>query len=135
MTVNPLCRLCCKENETISHIVSGCEQLAGTKYTKGHNKICQYLHWCIMQDNKVPVNPNWQWHKPKPATIITSHLLITYDMTQKVEVTVTANLPDIVILDEKRKKALIIDITIPMDINMIKAAASKYKKYRDLEIA
>jgi len=25
--VNPLCRLCCKENETILHIISGCEMI------------------------------------------------------------------------------------------------------------
>ena len=46
-----------------------------------------------------------------------------------------ANRPDIVVLDEKEGRALFIDVTIPMDINMIKAAAGKYKKYRDLEFA
>eukprot|EP00957_Ditylum_brightwellii_P193944 14770180-Ditylum_brightwellii.AAC.1 len=75
-----------------------------------------------MQDNNVPDNPNWQKHEPKPATLITNQLLVTYDMTQKVEHEVAANCPDIVILDEKEKKALIIDITIPMSINTMKAA-------------
>eukprot|EP00957_Ditylum_brightwellii_P036394 2755427-Ditylum_brightwellii.AAC.1 len=56
--VNLIYRLCCKENKTISHIVSGYKLLAGTKYTAWYNKVCQYLHWCIMQDNNVPVNPN-----------------------------------------------------------------------------
>eukprot|EP00957_Ditylum_brightwellii_P037509 2836682-Ditylum_brightwellii.AAC.1 len=32
--VDPLFNLCCKENDTISHIVSRCEMLAGTKSTK-----------------------------------------------------------------------------------------------------
>eukprot|EP00957_Ditylum_brightwellii_P102856 7837927-Ditylum_brightwellii.AAC.1 len=121
--VNPLCRLCCKENATISHIVSGSKLLAGTKYTEQHNKICQYLHWCIMQDNNVHVNPIWQRHKKKPVTLITNQWLVTYDMTQEVEGAVVTNCPDIVILDEKEKKAPIIDVMIPMDINMIKAAA------------
>eukprot|EP00957_Ditylum_brightwellii_P065961 5002415-Ditylum_brightwellii.AAC.1 len=65
--VYPLCRLCRKENKTISHIVSWCEMLVGTKYTKQHNKICQYLHWCILEDSHIPVNANWQKHKPKPV--------------------------------------------------------------------
>ena len=33
------------------------------------------------------------------------------------------------------KTALFIDVTVPMDINMVKAMAEKYEKYRDLEIA
>ena len=80
-----------------------------------------------MQDNNVHVNLNCQWHKPKPVTLITNQLLVTYDMTQEVESAVTENCTDIVILDEKEKKALIIDVMIPMDINMIKAAQVSIK--------
>eukprot|EP00957_Ditylum_brightwellii_P208747 15358768-Ditylum_brightwellii.AAC.1 len=65
--------------------------LAGIKYTKQHSKVCQYLHWCILQDYNISVNPNWQKHKPKPATLISNQLPVT-------------------------------DTTVPMDINMIKAA-------------
>eukprot|EP00957_Ditylum_brightwellii_P144721 11024557-Ditylum_brightwellii.AAC.1 len=99
--VNQICRLCCKANKTISHIVRGCKLLAGTNYTECHNKK----------------------HKSKQTTLITNQLLVTYDMTQDVENMVEANRPYIVVLDEKEKKAFIIDITIPMDINMMKAAA------------
>eukprot|EP00957_Ditylum_brightwellii_P013990 1055577-Ditylum_brightwellii.AAC.2 len=121
--VNPLCCLCHKKNETTSHIVSGCKMLAGTKYTKQHNKICQYLHWCIFQDYNIAVNPNWRKHKPKSATLISNQLSVTYGMTQEVDKTIEANRPDIIVLDEKQRKALFIDVTVPMDINMIKAAA------------
>eukprot|EP00957_Ditylum_brightwellii_P152432 11604012-Ditylum_brightwellii.AAC.1 len=99
--VNPLCCLCCKENEMILHIVSGCEILAGTKYTKQHNKVCQYLHWCTLQDYNIAVNPNWQKYELKPATLISNQLTVTYDMTQEVDNTVKANRLDIVVLDEK----------------------------------
>ena len=58
-----------------------------------------------------------------------------YDMTQKVNHAVSANRPDLVILDEEQKTALLIDVTCPMDINMVSAAAKKHQKYRDLEIA
>eukprot|EP00957_Ditylum_brightwellii_P069813 5301295-Ditylum_brightwellii.AAC.1 len=97
--------------------------LAGTKYTKQHIKICQYLHWCILQDYNVAVNPNWRKHKPNPATLISNQLSVTYDMTQEVDNVVKVNRHDIVVLDEKEHKALIIDATILMDINMIKATA------------
>eukprot|EP00957_Ditylum_brightwellii_P119058 9081040-Ditylum_brightwellii.AAC.1 len=121
--VDPLCHLCCKENETISHIVIGCEMLVGTKYTKRHNKIYQYLHWCIFQDHNIPVNPNWWKHKPKPVVLISNQVSVTYGLKQEVDNAVEANRPDIVVLDEKECRALIIDVTAPMDINMIKVAA------------
>eukprot|EP00957_Ditylum_brightwellii_P124197 9467563-Ditylum_brightwellii.AAC.1 len=119
--VNRICRLHCKENKTIYHIGSGCKLLAGTKYIKHHDKVCQYLCWCILQDKNVHINPNWWKHKPKLATLVTNQLLITHDMTQEVESAVEANCPDIVNLNEKEGK----DVTFPMDINMIKAAADK----------
>eukprot|EP00957_Ditylum_brightwellii_P212029 15366879-Ditylum_brightwellii.AAC.1 len=43
--------------------------------------------------------------------------------TQEVENAVEANRPDIVVLYKKECKALTIDVTIPMDIKIIKAAA------------
>eukprot|EP00957_Ditylum_brightwellii_P191552 14584718-Ditylum_brightwellii.AAC.2 len=45
-------------------------------------------------------------------------------MTQEVENIVEANTSDIVVLDKKEYKALIIDVTVPMDINMSKTAAA-----------
>eukprot|EP00957_Ditylum_brightwellii_P089728 6833997-Ditylum_brightwellii.AAC.1 len=97
--------------------------LTGPKYTKQHNKICQYLHWCILQDYNIAINHNWWKHKPKPVTLISNQLSVTYDMTQEVDTAVKANRPDIVVLDEKEHRALFIDVMVPMDINMIKAAA------------
>eukprot|EP00957_Ditylum_brightwellii_P048635 3690622-Ditylum_brightwellii.AAC.1 len=126
--VDSLCQLCRKENKTISHIVSSCEMLAGTKYTKRHNKICQYLHWCFLQDYNIPINPNWWKHKPKPAVLISNQVLVTYDLKQEVDNAVEANRPDIVVLNEKECRALIIYVTVPMDINMIKAAAAPPKE-------
>eukprot|EP00957_Ditylum_brightwellii_P186710 14216981-Ditylum_brightwellii.AAC.1 len=74
-------------------------------------------------DYNIAVNPNWRKHKPKPAMLISNQLPVTYDMTQEVDNAVKANRPDIVVLDKKECKALIIDVIVPMDINMIKAAA------------
>eukprot|EP00957_Ditylum_brightwellii_P111404 8496709-Ditylum_brightwellii.AAC.1 len=37
--------------------------------------------------------------------------------------------------DKGKKTTLLIDVTYPMDINMVTAAAKKHQKYHDLEIA
>ena len=47
---NTKCRLCKVQNETITHIFSGCKMLAGTQYMYMHNQAAKYLHWNILSD-------------------------------------------------------------------------------------
>ena len=43
---SPRCRMCDRENETVSHIVSECTQLAQNEYKKcHHDKIAAIIHW------------------------------------------------------------------------------------------
>eukprot|EP00957_Ditylum_brightwellii_P012608 952995-Ditylum_brightwellii.AAC.1 len=117
--VNPLCCMC------------------GTKYTEWHNKVCTYLHWCILKDVQRHVVPNWQQHMAAetPSICLEDGNTLMYNMKQCVYHAVTANRPNIAILDKKKKMALLIIVTCPMDVNMITAAATKHKKCCDLEIA
>ena len=39
------CRMCSQQEETVDHIVSGCEVLAKTEYISRHNNAAAYLHW------------------------------------------------------------------------------------------
>eukprot|EP00957_Ditylum_brightwellii_P149603 11392041-Ditylum_brightwellii.AAC.1 len=118
--VNPLCHLCGKHNETIPHIASGCVMLRSTKYVERHNKVYKYLHLCVLQNEGRSVVPNWKQHKAEetPFICLGTGRTLMYDMTQKVDHAVSANYPDIVILDEEKKTALLINVTCPMDINM-----------------
>eukprot|EP00957_Ditylum_brightwellii_P011904 897088-Ditylum_brightwellii.AAC.1 len=105
--------------------------LCGTKYTKRHNKTCAYLHWCILQDEGRALVPNWRQHKAKKtlSIFLKEGCALMYNMKQRVNHGVIANHPEIVYLDKKKKKVLLIDVTCPMDVNMITAAATKHNKY------
>eukprot|EP00957_Ditylum_brightwellii_P013029 984102-Ditylum_brightwellii.AAC.1 len=78
--------------------------LAGVSSWQAPNIQCNTIRYANMQGNNIPVNPNWQQYKPKPVTLITNQLLVSYNMTQEMEGTVAAICPAIVILDEKEKK-------------------------------
>ena len=39
-----LCRLCNEQQETVEHIVTGCNMLCGKLYLHRHNLICTYIH-------------------------------------------------------------------------------------------
>ena len=99
---SPLCRLCKEKPETISHIISGCKCLAGTKYTNRHDKVGKYIHWNLLRDRGVDVCKEWFKHEPQKViecedtTIMWDHPLIT---DKKVH----ANRPDITIHKKKRR--------------------------------
>ena len=44
------CRMRSQHEETVNHILSGCEVLAITEYITKHNKAAAYLHWRIYHD-------------------------------------------------------------------------------------
>ena len=51
--VESKCRMCSQHEETVDHILSGCEVLAKTEYITRHNKAAAYLHWRICQDYNI----------------------------------------------------------------------------------
>eukprot|EP00957_Ditylum_brightwellii_P080483 6121993-Ditylum_brightwellii.AAC.1 len=127
--VNLLCCLCGKYNETTPHTASGCDMLRGTKYVECHNKVYKCLHWCVLQDEGQAVVPNWYQHKADetPSICLGAGRTLMYNMTQRVDRAVSANHPDLVLLDEEKQTALLIDVTCSIYINMVTVAAKKHK--------
>ena len=62
--VDPKCRVCDKYIETIDHLVPGCHMLALTEYLNQHDKLGQYIHWCLCKNFALPHEGNWYEHKP-----------------------------------------------------------------------
>ena len=130
---SPMCRLCREHPETINHIVSGCKCLAGTKYTVRHDKIGTYIHWCILREMGVQVCEEWFKHTPE-KTVEHEGVIVMWDLPIITGKNIGANRPDITIHDKNQKKALLIDFSVPCDINIVNKTAEKLTKYKELEV-
>ena len=126
------CRICKKTDETIFHILSGCDSLAKREYFVRHNAVCKYLHFVISQTYNLPCGKNWYMHEPKEV-ISTKDVDILYDRVIKTDIEVGANRPDIVVKDLNSKKAYIIDVACPCDLNIHKTEGTKVAKYIGLK--
>ena len=94
--VESKCRMCSQHEETVDHIVSGCEVLAKTEYISGNDKAAAYLHWNICQDHDIEVIDKWYEHKPESVTPNKdSKITIMWDMPVNTDRTITTNRPDI----------------------------------------
>ena len=133
--IDSKCRMCADKEETIDHIVSGCEILAKTEYLERHNKAARYLHWNICKDLGIEVKD--QWYKHEPETVIHNHdnnITVLWDMPIHTDRHIAANRPDIVIKDSTQAICKIIDMTVPSDRNIAIKELEKKSKYKDLEI-
>ena len=94
--VDPKCRLCDENIETIDHIISGCSKLAATEYVTRHDRIGQeHLHWNICCHYEIPHPRNWYEHHPQPVT--EGDNVTIWDFTIHTDRQINANRPDIVV--------------------------------------
>ena len=124
------CRICRDKSsdETIYHILAGCDSLAKREYFVRHNAICKYLHFVICKAYNQPCGKNWYAHEPKEV-ITDKDVDILYDQVLHTDQEMGANRPDLVVKDKKARKTYIIDVSCPCDTNIYKMEATKVAKY------
>ena len=93
--------------------------LCGTKYLFQHNKICKYIHWCILKDLNFNVPPTWHAHVPETTTVI-GDTKVFWDYSIPTDKKVYHNRPDITIFETKKKEVQFIDVTVPSCRNITK---------------
>ena len=88
--------MCSQYEETVDHIISGCEVLAKTEYISRHDKAAAYLHWNIYQDHDIEVIDKWYEHKPESVTHNKDEkITIMWDRPVNTDRTITADRQDI----------------------------------------
>ena len=133
--VESKCRMCSQHEETVDHIVSGCEVLAKTEYISRHNNAAAYLHWSICKYHDLKITDKCYQHTPE--TVMhnkDNNLTITWDMPVNTDRTITANRPDIIVKDSVNSTCKLIDMTVPSDRNIVLKEIEKKSKYKDLEL-
>ncbi|XP_017786493.1 PREDICTED: uncharacterized protein LOC108569451, partial [Nicrophorus vespilloides] len=128
LDVDSKCRVCNKNDETVSHII------APTEYTHRHNKIATYLHWSIVKELGQQVPEHWYDHQPAPV-VEREDVVVMYDEAVITDRTIGANRPDIIIHNKREKRCTLIDVSVPADANIAAKEVEKRCKYKDLEIA
>ena len=125
--------MCSQHEETVDHIVSGCEVLAKTEYISRHNNAAAYLHWSICKDHDIEITDKWYEHEPE--TVIhnkDNNITIMWDMP--VNTDRTANRPGIIVKDSVNSTCKLIEWTVPSDRNIALKEIERKSKYKDLEL-
>ena len=126
--------MCTEADETVNHLVAGCQKLAASEYLQRHNKVAAALHLEICRHYSIPTPEQQPWlHKPETVNE-NEQVKILWDFEVRTDRIITARRPDIIVIDKQEKTAKIIDVAIPLDKNIRGKEAEKVQKYQDLKI-
>ena len=126
------CRLCHQSLETIDHVISACSALAAKKYVERHSSIVRCLHWALSRHHGVPdVGADHHRHTLKPV-VYGRGVRILWEFTVPTARPLGANRPDLVLVDDVARCVKLIDVSVPLDCNIVQKAAEKVIKYAPL---
>ena len=131
--ISPLCRLCGKSNETISHITSECPTLAQNQYKCWrHDEVARILHWKLCQKWGFESAETWYNHKPE-CVLENDDCKMLWDFPIQTDKEMEHNKPDITVVDKKNKVTLLIDPTCPFDTRISQKEQEKNTNYNPLK--
>ena len=123
---SPLCRLCGKKCESVQHLVCGCEKLAEKEYKRRHDNVAKEVQWDFCKKNGLEHTEKWYKHVPE-GVVQNEEIKVQCDNV------IEARRPDIIVIDKKERKRIIIDIAKPADVRVGEKEREKVGKYQDLK--
>ena len=129
---SPLCRLCGRKGESVQHLVCGCEKLPQKEYKRRHDNVAKKVHWDFCKKNELEHTEKWYEHVPE-GVVENEEVKVLWDINVQCDNVIEARRPDIIVIDKKERKGLIIDIAVPADVRVEEKEREKVEKYQDLK--
>ena len=120
-----------EKSESVQHLVSGCEKLAQKEYKRGHNNVAKKVHWDLCKKNGLEHTEKWYEHIPEGA-VGNEEVKVLRDINVQCDM-IEARRPDIILIDKKKQKGIIINIAVPVDVRAGENEREKMEKYQELK--
>ena len=127
------CRKCKGFPETVSHLVSGCPNLAQLEFKTRHDRVGLRVYWELCR--KFNIRCSDRWFKETPDKIRTSkcgRYEIWWDRAVETSKALEHNRPDLVLIDNVKKHWIIVDFSVPNDKNVELKEKEKVDHYNAL---
>ena len=125
-------RLCGKKYESVQHLVCGCEKLAQKEYKRRHDNVTKKVHWDFCKKNGLEHTEKWYEHIPE-GLVENEEVKVLWDINVQCDNVIEARRPDIIVINKKERKGIIIDIAVPADVRVGEKEREKVEKYQDLK--
>ena len=131
--VDPKCRVCCKEVESVGHVGSGCSGLAQREYCRRQDCMGLRVYWELCR--KYGIKSADVWYKEVPDEVRMSEdgkVEIWWDRSVETTRKLEHNRPDITVLDRVARRWTFVDFSVPWDKNVVSKEDEKINNYSPL---
>ena len=118
--------MCGKKGESVQHTTSGCEKLAQKELKRRHDNVAKKVHWDICKKNRLEHTEKWHEHAQEEA-VENEEIKVLWDINIQCDNLIDARRPDLIVIDKKEQKGIIIDIAVPDDR---KKKKKRWKSFR-----
>ena len=111
--MNTPCADYVEKSESAQNLVSGCEKLTWKEYKRRHN-VAKKVHCNLCKKNGLEHTEKWYENIPKGA-VENEEVKVLWDINVQCDNEIEAKRPDMILIDKKEQKGIIIDIAAPAD--------------------
>ena len=115
-------------------VCSGCEKLAQKEYKRYtnayNNNVAKKVHWNICKENRLEYSEKWYEHALE-GTVENEEIKVLCDINIQCDNLIEARQPDLIVIDKKEQKGIIIDIAVPADVRVVEKEKEKVEKCQD----
>ena len=123
-----ICQHCKERTKSVDHLASQCNKMLGYDYTRRHNEVVKCIHLLLCNKYGIKRSKRLRNHSVQEISA-NSDVEIRVDTTVITSTKQSANRPDLVIHDKKRKEITIIEIGITSQDQLQIVENEKAKKY------
>ena len=109
--------MCGEKGESVQHVTSGCKKLAQKEYKRRHDNVTKKVHWNICKKNGLKHSEKWYEHALE-GVVENEEIKVLWDINIQCDNLMEARRPDLIVIDKKEQKGIIIDIAVPADIRV-----------------
>ena len=116
-----------EKGDSVQHITSECEKLVLKEYKRRHDNVARKVHWDICKKNGLGYSEKWYKHAPEGA-IENEEIKVLWDINIQCDNLIETRRPDLIVIDKKEQKGVIIDIAVPADVRVEEKEKEKVEK-------
>ena len=115
-----------------AHLVSGCEKLAQREYKRRQDNVARKVHWNLCKKDRLEHTEKWYGHIPEGA-VENEEVKMLWHINVQCDNVIEAIRPDIILIANKKRKGIIIDIAVPVDARVAEKERKEMEKYQNLK--